>query len=168
MNQKPHESFSSPSKMYKDKMRKSSIINRHCNRDWLNKFEFISYSKKEDALFCLACVLFPDHSLRRPKKLITEGYQNWKDALSDLKKHASCEYHMNSNTKLRSFIETFKDASRRIDVTVSDENTKTLKRNRNILESIIKCLQFCGKQGLALRGHRDDDSCLQQFQQREL
>lgn len=28
--------------------------------------------------------------------------------------------------------------------------------NRTFLQSIISCIEFCGRQGIALRGHRDD------------
>ncbi|XP_068704128.1 52 kDa repressor of the inhibitor of the protein kinase-like [Montipora foliosa] len=33
-----------------------------------------------------------------------------------------------------------------------------LERNREVLRSILRCLAFCGGQGIALRGHRDDDT----------
>ena len=31
-----------------------------------------------------------------------------------------------------------------------------VEMNRRFLTSIVKCLEFCGRQGLALRGHKDD------------
>ena len=33
-----------------------------------------------------------------------------------------------------------------------------MTRNRSVLTSIIKCLEMCGWQGIALRGHRDDST----------
>ena len=33
-----------------------------------------------------------------------------------------------------------------------------MQRNRQVLRSILKCLEFCGRQGIALRGHRDDET----------
>ena len=41
---------------------------------------------------------------------------------------------------------------------MNDESTSAVKRNREILKSLIKCLQFCGRQGVGLRGHRDNDT----------
>ena len=35
---------------------------------------------------------------------------------------------------------------------------KRTEQNRIILKSLVKCLEFCGRQGIALRGHRDDDT----------
>lgn len=33
-----------------------------------------------------------------------------------------------------------------------------IERNRNILKPILKCIEFCGRRGIALRGHCDDDT----------
>jgi len=35
------------------------------------------------------------------------------------------------------------------------------ERNRRFLESIIRCLELCGRHGIALRGHRDDGILLE-------
>ncbi len=31
-------------------------------------------------------------------------------------------------------------------------------RNTKVVKSLLKCVAFCGKQGLSLRGHRDDST----------
>lgn len=98
-NREPDPTFKFTARHYKDKRAKSGFLSIYCCRDWFKAFPFISHSRSADGLFCLACVLFPDSAHRRPKKLITEPYQNWKDALEDLKKHATCDYHMNSTAK---------------------------------------------------------------------
>ena len=41
---------------------------------------------------------------------------------------------------------------------INNESIAIIKRNREILESIAKTIHFCGKQGISLRGHRDDSS----------
>ena len=41
---------------------------------------------------------------------------------------------------------------------LTDESQKLVTRNRSVLTSIIKCLEMCGRQGIALRGHRDDST----------
>ena len=48
--------------------------------------------------------------------------------------------------------------SLRIDLTLGQESQQLLTRNRTVLTSIIKCLEMCGRQGIALRGHRDDST----------
>ena len=34
----------------------------------------------------------------------------------------------------------------------------TLKQNRKFLSSVIRAIEYCGKEGIGLRGHRDDRS----------
>ena len=145
----PEKSFKFPPKQYVMKLSKTGYVNRCCSREWFRKFDFISYSKSEDGLCCLACVLFPDTSHHHPKKLITEPYQYWKDAMEDLLRHVSCDYHINTLTKLDAFKSTYKSSHTRIDMVMNDESTSAVKRNREFLKSLIKCLQFCGRQGIA-------------------
>ena len=154
-NREPDSSFKFPARHYKDKRAKTGLLSRYCCRDWFKMFPFVDYSMSADGLFCLPCVLFPDSAHRRPKKLITEAYQNWKDAVEDLKKHATCDYHMNAAAKMNAFVKTYEDPSNRIDLS---DSCRRIQQNREILTSVLKCLQFCGRQGIALRGHRDDDT----------
>ncbi|WAR18850.1 P52K-like protein [Mya arenaria] len=67
------------------------------------------------------------------EKLITEPFSNWKDATS-------------TNT------------ASRIDVTLTCDNQAKVNQNKKILASILDCLVFCGRQGIALRSHRDDET----------
>ena len=133
-------------------------MKRYCCREWFEKFEFISYSENTDGLFCLACVLFPDTEHRRPKLLVKDPYRNWKDAVSDLKTHTCNEYHINSMAKLKAFVTTFSCPSIRIDANIESSNSERISKNREILKSIVKSVVFCGRQGISLRGHRDDDT----------
>ncbi|CAG2195051.1 unnamed protein product [Mytilus edulis] len=154
----PHISFKFPSKTYTDKRRKSGNFKRSCVREWFSVFNFISYSVSQDGLYCLPCRLFPDSSHRRPIKLIREPYRDWKHAKEDMKMHATTDYHQSSMAKLEAFRTAHLEPSSRIDATLTSGNQEIIQRNRQILMSIIKSLVFCGRQGIALRGHRDDDT----------
>jgi hypothetical protein len=154
----PEETFDFPRKLYKDSKRKKGVYSRNCQHDWLKTFNFVTYSKKEDGLYCLACCLFPSepHRGRCARLLITEPYSNWKDAKADLSKHSGLDYHLDSAAKLKGFIQTMENQKSRIDISLSSSRQEQIAKNRLFLLSIIKCLEFCGKQGIALRGHRDD------------
>ena len=41
---------------------------------------------------------------------------------------------------------------------LSSSEIDILKKNQEFLTSIIKCVYFCGRQGLPLRGHKDDST----------
>ena len=43
-----------------------------------------------------------------------------------------------------------------IGVAISGKNKEMFEENREILMS--KCLEFCGRQGISLRGYRDDNT----------
>lgn len=131
---------------------------RYCQREWFEQFDFLCYSESLDGLFCLTCVFIPDTEHRRPYLLVNDPYRNWKDTHTDLKSHTCNEYHINSRSKLTAFKTTFCNSSTRIDVSVDECNTDRIKKNRDILKSILKCIELCGRQGFALRGHRGDDT----------
>ncbi len=109
-------------------------------------------------MFCF--VLFPITPSRasRAQKLISSPYQNWKDAKSDLKAHGHLEYHRDSMALMNGFLAMMKKPSLTIENRLSSENQKQVEKNLQFLISIVKCLEFCGRQGIALRGHRDDST----------
>lgn len=155
----PQKHYIFPTRQFKDKRRKSGFAKRSCCNEWFEKYSFLSYSCLQDGIYCLACVLFPDSSHRRPKKLISEPYINWKDAVADLNNHSTSDYHQDAMTKLQSFLHNYDNFSRRIDVTMSSNAAKRVEKNRQILTSVVKTVEICGRQGFALRGHRDDNTC---------
>lgn len=90
------------------------------------------------------------------KKLISTPYRTWKDARADLAAHATLLYHKDSMVKLQELIKSHENTKDRIDIHEADNATEIVARNRQVLESVIKCLEFCERQALSVRGHRDD------------
>ena len=56
------------------------------------------------------------------------------------------------------FIEMMKNPARTVENQLSSIQETQIKKNRQFLISIIKCLEFCGRQGIGIRGHRDDST----------
>ncbi len=132
-------------------------MKRYCQHSWFVEFEFLTYSKSLDGIFCLACILFPSGGVHeQPKLLVKQPYRNWKDAREDLKKHSVTTPHQNAMARLKGFIQNYQDPRKRIDFRMNDQEKQTFEKNRKFLISIIKCVEFCGRQGISLRGHRDD------------
>ena len=157
-NRQPSKSFQFPPKIYQDKRQKSGQIQRHCLHDWFDKFTFLAYSESLDGLFCLCCVLFPvrAHQGTRAKNLIEAPYQNWKKALEDFKTHSCLEYHKDSMARMQAFLSTSENTASRIENKITSNAAATIERNRRFLKSILRVIEYLGRQGLALRGHRDD------------
>lgn len=161
-NRVPGETFVFPARQYKDSRKKDGMMSRYCNRSWFESYQFLTYSKQDDGLFCLCCILFPVQAERgsRAENFIKRPYTNWKNATSDLKIHASLGYHRASMARMTAFISTAKNTASRIDYRISVQHAERVEKNRRFLKSILRALEYLGRQGLALRGHRDDGRVL--------
>lgn len=67
--------------------------------------------------------------------------------------HANKEYHQQAMTKVRA---RYEDPSQSFDTILDSQARKIMDSNVKVIESLFKIAILCGKQGLALRGHRDD------------
>ena len=63
------------------------------------------------------------------------------------------EYHKTAMLRADSFALQESDPNMRIGVQILNQQETEYKY---ALESIVECILYCGKQGIALRGHRDD------------
>ena len=78
--EKPEESYIFPKDLYKRSFRLS----------WLKQFPWLCYSKKLDGTFCLICLLFGTKFPTKSgnlKKLLTEPYSHWNNAVGFFKAH---------------------------------------------------------------------------------
>ena len=66
-----------------------------------------------------------------------------------------------TETKMHAFLETRRAPHTRVDQVLSRESRQVIEHNENFLESIIRCLKHCGRQGIGLRGHRGDGNLVQ-------
>ncbi|XP_071821470.1 52 kDa repressor of the inhibitor of the protein kinase-like [Apostichopus japonicus] len=159
-NRCPHPQFKFPSREFKDKRKESGRAKRYCQHDWFSKFPFLCYSTKEDGLYCLPCVLFPTKPKKgaRSKLLISQSYCNWKDARSDINVHSTLEYHKAAMFTMTNFSTSTTTPDKRIDHSLTERRKELVQKNRQFLKSIIKTVEICGRQGWALRGHRDEQT----------
>lgn len=157
-NRQPEKDFKFPPRQYKDSSEAKGVKQRYCLREWFEMYDTLCYSKSTDGVFCLCCVFFPAtaHHGKKANKLVTTPYRNWKDARADFSKHGKLEYHRDSKTKMDAFIQMMTNPSLDIQNKISQEVEKQVLKNRAFLTSIIKCIELCGRQGIGLRGHRDD------------
>ena len=113
---------------------------------------------KEDGVFCLPCIFFPTQPTHgfRAKRLISKPYSNRKKIHDDLSTHETLQYHLTSMAHLLEFKKTFYNPRTRIDHNINENSIERVKANRSILAAIIKPFEFCGRNDIAVRGHRDD------------
>lgn len=152
---KPSENFEFPSSSAS-----SEKFSRKFQYAWFRKYPWLAYSKVEDAAYCKYCVFFASHSVGRTSSqpvgyLVQEGLRKWKRALQYFNNHNGLEYHKTSFLHYTNLKQIHDNKQKSVDVLLDQNKIKEAKENRERLKPIIKTIILCGKQGLALRGHRD-------------
>ena len=89
--------------------------------------------------------------------LVTRHTQIVKTLCLICKNHSWTESHRMSKAKMDASVSTYIQPSSKISFILCTTGKEIVEKNGRFLTSIVKCLEFCGRKGLALRGHRDDD-----------
>lgn len=150
-----------PQSGYKFPFNKMSNHNRAFQIKWLEEREWLAYSAEKCGAFCKYCVLFS------PKENVGKGYNqlvrafvskafiNFKKAKEMFNKHENSTYHKMAV----SIAENIKAISKKKTDSVMDQlnaqRKMDVENNRKRLIPIIQTIRFCGRQMIALRGHRD-------------
>ena len=152
-------------KICKNKRKKCGTSQRYCPHDWFHTFKFNCYSKSEAGLFCLACVLFPMPAQQgsRAKILICHPYNVWKHGSKDLKGHSILQYHKDSMAHFESLVTTMKSIKSRVEHRANTNSEDTIKQSRKFISSFNRGMEYCGRQVIGLRGHRDDGSIFDNY-----
>ena len=74
------------------------------------------------------------------------------------KDHELCTYHQESLQLADAFVQTIEQPQRNLPVMMDRRRQENIESNRNILESVVQALVFCGKQEIALRGDAEDNA----------
>ncbi|XP_068704634.1 52 kDa repressor of the inhibitor of the protein kinase-like [Montipora foliosa] len=138
--------------------------NRAFSFEWLTQFPWLVYSAAQDGAFCRFCVLFghlTGKNSDRLDKLYKSPIKNWVSASTKFKEHQlNSEFHKAAAGCAEDFLRVQEGKMLSISEQLSDIHRNTVELNRQKLRSIIKTVVLCGKQNMALRGHRDDSSHL--------
>lgn len=112
-----------------------------------------------DGAFCKFCVLFKRNEGGRGNqklgKLVLEKFSNWKKAIEEFNKHEATKYHKNSILDADNLLSIYNKSKESIDVQLNNKLKIEIQENSKKLIPIIETIIFCGRQGLALRGHND-------------
>lgn len=127
---------------------------------WLANFTWLAYSPAEDSAYCLPCVLFSPEQVGRSGgqstgQFVKDGFTCWKKAIEKFQQHSSSEYHRSAVLKSLDFQNVMRNNIKSIDRVIDAAKDKELRENAERLNAIIETVIFCGRQGIALRGHLD-------------
>ena len=125
---------------------------------WLQRYPWLVYSRQENGGFCLPCVLFATSVYRGSDRgvLVIRPLTTFGKALESLHKHADKGHHKTAVIRSEEFLKTMTHQQPDIQCRLNQAMASRISLNRQKLHSIFKTLVFCGRQNIALRGHRDD------------
>ena len=119
-----------------------------CKASWLEKYEWLVYSPKLNSIFCLYCLVVDEPGR---ESLVTSGLNFWHSATSKLKKHSQKKHD-----EFQRLFSAVVDPSKSIDNMANRIMSNLVKKNRILIRPMVACIEFLGKNNVALRGRRDD------------
>lgn len=126
---------------------------------WFLNFPWLTFSKSENGAYCKYCVAFAKNEAgvnnQKLGALVLKKYNNWRHALEDFNHHSNLEYHKKCMLDADHFLNVLKNPTMSIDKIIDTEKSKQVLKNRKNIIPIIEAIILCGRQNLALRGHRD-------------
>lgn len=129
---------------------------RSFNASWFAKFPWIHYDIQKDSVFCYTCMTactkgHKTVSNNRDPAFMTRGFRNWKKAGERFLEHQNSICHKD----YEKFVE-FDEAKTDIEEQLYELKAKEKAENRQILLTILRNVQYLGRQGLAFRGNKNE------------
>ena len=129
---------------------------------WLETYKWLVYSQSANGGLCKFCVLFPPAASGATSSIntfVTRAFVNLQKASGNsgkLQSHGKLKYHREAATRAQAFLTTMQNPERSIQHYVSLQAREQYDKNMHVLSTIVNAILYCGKQNIALRGHRDD------------
>ena len=151
----PGNKFDFPVRQHKCKTFKFKL-------SWLDDFPWLVYSKVKNGGYCLTCVLFVTKPGGRGCEfgvLIQKPFTDFRKALGKkegiLPNHETNAFHKLAVEAFAQRKHVEENPADRIDIQLEKLKQNRYSSNKAALGSIIEYIIYLGRQGLALRGHRD-------------
>lgn len=93
--------------------------------------------------------------------LVTHPLTQFHKALELLRKHSERKYHKEAVLRADDCMKVMTGEQQDIRSTLNETVATRIASNRRILASIMKTVEFCGRQNISLRGHRDSATDLE-------
>ena len=114
------------------------------------------YSVSSDSVFCIHCALFlPQEKRKNVNTFVNVGCSGWHNIIERESNHLERKYHKDIMEDSHDLINRFEKPEGTIDYHSSTIYQERCNKYPKILEIIARAIHFHGKQGLALRGHRE-------------
>jgi len=136
----------------------------HFQQGWFQKYKWLHYVPSLQGVLCFTCAKAEklnmiDLATKRDAAFISNGFRNWKKALETFQSHQSSQCHNFSYMQLQR-INQSKPA---VNTQLSSQLQAEQARARECLRMIFTTAIFLARQGLAFRGHENDEGNFKQL-----
>ena len=120
-------------------------------------YSWVEYSLKNDKIYCFICRNFCKNKIRyQNEKFVASGFSNWKKLSDALLKHEHSTIHIQFTEMYIAYKQTLVAGS--VHEKLVSQHSEEVTQNRAYLLKIIEVILCLARQGLALRGHREDNT----------
>ena len=144
-----------PSKDYRDfRVSEEHGKKRRFQLSWLQLYPWLRYSPSLNAGFCLACLLVGKERSRQGQ-LVNSPLESFSQAARSLQRHDKVQAHCLAVQDQMHFLDIMEKGVEDVQSKLVSAHEQQVAENREKLKSIVKTILFCGRQNIALRGHRE-------------
>ena len=132
---------------------------RSFNKHWYDDYVWLEYSVTRDAAFCFACRHFlrpGQHGFHSEPAFTINGFRNWRKATGKFKGHNESGGHKFSMEAWCEF-RTKQDSGSKISNMLDVGHSKLVQENRRYMKAVVESLRYTACQGIAQRGHAEDE-----------
>lgn len=156
------ESHFKPDKLYLFPKHEEYGKQRSCNPVWFERYKWLVYSPARDGVYCKYCSLFgatsKEINYSKLDRLVKSPLTFWTSATNKLHEHdTKSAVHRSATIIANEFLKTMKGQQKSVVEQLDSVLSAQMQRNREKLYSIVKTILFCGRQNIALRGHRESE-----------
>ena len=130
---------------------------RAIQTSWYKSYPWITVCTSRYMIFCVSCRSANGQGLltfskRSNLAFVQDGFSNWKKALQTFQEHEASSMHREAALKLAA-----KSSGVRVDTQLSTQLKLDQEHHRRMFLKVLHCIQFLSRQGLPLRGHKEDE-----------
>ena len=128
----------------------------------MKEHKWLTFCVTRNLVFCFYCRLAATRGLLSFSKnasdaFVSKGFNNWKKAKERFREHEQSHAHSEACVKISALKQPSVAAQLSTKVLMDQE------KHRNLLLKQLDCLQYLTRQGIAVRGHHDEDGNLYQL-----
>ena len=140
-------------------------MKRSFQPSWFDRWPWLHYNECDDTVVCFTCKKASSENKLQwasnaDAAFIERGFSNWKDACKKIDTHQKSKTHEESVLKIVTIPVSMKDIGESLSSQLKIERLE----HRHCFLKIVSVLKFLARQGIAIRGHGDNEKDSNFFQ----